>query len=236
MAYEKIGWKDYPDKTTPMNAKNFSHMDEGIFENSVAIGETSKIAEIGDGTVTGAIAAQNETLEQLNEESTSQNVTFTNRIDELNTNLTADGTPFRFGKDASGSFGYIITDEAGADTVIPFKTTSASNAYIYTLTQRTTAYAQTFIPEFKSPRDGYLYFFITGTCGYGDSYMGNVQPVINGTKYTTARMASTTSGTTSGAWYRSAVPVSKDDKISVYGTTNGYTVAITWTCWLFITD
>lgn len=55
MAYEKIGWRDYPDKTTPMSAKNFAHMDEGIFENSVAIGETSKIAKIGDGTCAGAI-------------------------------------------------------------------------------------------------------------------------------------------------------------------------------------
>lgn len=35
-------------------------------------------------------------------------------------NLTADGTPFRFGKDADGNYGYIITDEAGADSVIPF--------------------------------------------------------------------------------------------------------------------
>lgn len=55
MAYEKIGWKDYPDKTTPMSAKNFAHMEDGIFENSVAIGEISKIAKIGDGTCTGAI-------------------------------------------------------------------------------------------------------------------------------------------------------------------------------------
>lgn len=36
-------------------------------------------------------------------------------------NLTADGTPFRFGMDADGNYGYIVTDEAGADSVIPFK-------------------------------------------------------------------------------------------------------------------
>ena len=40
---------------------------------------------------------------------------------ELNSSLTADGTPFRFGKDSEGNFGYIITDETGADSVIPFK-------------------------------------------------------------------------------------------------------------------
>ena len=41
-------------------------------------------------------------------------------IDELNSNLNADGTPFRFGKDAEGNFGYILTDETGADSLIPF--------------------------------------------------------------------------------------------------------------------
>ena len=40
---------------------------------------------------------------------------------EINSNLTAGGTPFRFGKDAEGNFGYIITDESGADSVVPFK-------------------------------------------------------------------------------------------------------------------
>lgn len=56
MAYELINWQDYPNKDTPMNAKNFAHMDEGILANSVAIGDTSKIASIGDGTCSGAIA------------------------------------------------------------------------------------------------------------------------------------------------------------------------------------
>ena len=57
---------------------------------------TTDISDIGDGTVTGAISG-------------------------LNSNLTADGTPFRFGKDAEGNFGYILTDEMGADSVVPFK-------------------------------------------------------------------------------------------------------------------
>lgn len=41
-------------------------------------------------------------------------------IDVINSNLTADGTPFRFGKDSDGNYGYIITGEDGADSVIPF--------------------------------------------------------------------------------------------------------------------
>lgn len=35
--------------------------------------------------------------------------------------MTAGTTPFRFGQDADGNFGYIITGEDGADAVIPFK-------------------------------------------------------------------------------------------------------------------
>lgn len=30
MAYEKVGWKDYPDKTTPINAQNLNHMDDAL--------------------------------------------------------------------------------------------------------------------------------------------------------------------------------------------------------------
>lgn len=44
-----------------------------------------------------------------------------NAIDEINFNLTAD-IPFKFGKNEEGKYGYIVTDEDGADTVIPFKT------------------------------------------------------------------------------------------------------------------
>lgn len=42
------------------------------------------------------------------------------KVNEVNSNLTADGTPFRFGKDSDGNYGYIITGEDGADSVIPF--------------------------------------------------------------------------------------------------------------------
>lgn len=43
-------------------------------------------------------------------------------VEELQDNLTAaDNTPFRFGVNENGEYGYIIKDEAGADTVIPFK-------------------------------------------------------------------------------------------------------------------
>lgn len=47
-------------------------------------------------------------------------------VNTLNENLTADGTPFRFGKDANGKYGYILT-EGGADTVIPFSNIEFSN-------------------------------------------------------------------------------------------------------------
>ncbi len=56
----------------------------------------------------------------------------TKLVSELNSNLSAaDGEKFRYGKTADGKRGYIITDEAGADTVIPFKGTILSDANIY---------------------------------------------------------------------------------------------------------
>lgn len=42
-------------------------------------------------------------------------------VDELNSKLTAsDNTPFRFGKNEKGEYGYIV-EQDGADTVIPFR-------------------------------------------------------------------------------------------------------------------
>ena len=55
-------------------------------------------------------------------------------VAELADSLVAqDLTPFRFGVNENGEYGYIVTDSAGADTVIPFKKDSGS-----TFTQTTT--------------------------------------------------------------------------------------------------
>lgn len=51
--------------------------------------------------------------------------TIADALSELNGNLTAtDNTSFRFGVDSDGNYGYIILGEDGADTVVPFKTSS----------------------------------------------------------------------------------------------------------------
>lgn len=68
MAYKQIGWKDYPDKTTPMNAQNLKHMEDGIVANDAAIGDVSKISGIDDGTLAGAVTAQNKALATLNKQ------------------------------------------------------------------------------------------------------------------------------------------------------------------------
>ena len=44
------------------------------------------------------------------------------KIKNTDKNLQAsDGTPFRFGVNENGEYGYIVTDKGGADSVIPFK-------------------------------------------------------------------------------------------------------------------
>ena len=76
MAYEKVGWKDYPDKTTPINAENLNKMEEGIANNDKNIGDMSKVSDKADGTLAGIAAAQAEEIERLKKEN-----------DELNSNL-----------------------------------------------------------------------------------------------------------------------------------------------------
>lgn len=47
MIYNKINWQDSPSTATPVNSENLGHMDDGIYENSVAISEnTSQLSNI----------------------------------------------------------------------------------------------------------------------------------------------------------------------------------------------
>lgn len=69
--------------------------------------------------------------------STSTNCTATNvgnEIVSIKNNLTAevDGAdvPFRFGCTEDGKYGYVLTDEEGADTVVPFKTAGAFDTFL----------------------------------------------------------------------------------------------------------
>ena len=62
MAYEKVGWVNYPQKKTMTSAENFGHMDDGIYNNDKNIGDISKISDIGDGTLAGAILSHVEDI------------------------------------------------------------------------------------------------------------------------------------------------------------------------------
>ena len=43
MSYQKVGWKDYPDTSTPINATNLDHMDSQIQTNANAIEEQENL-------------------------------------------------------------------------------------------------------------------------------------------------------------------------------------------------
>lgn len=52
-----------------------------------------------------------------------------NQFDEQNSKLTAsNSTPFRFGVNENGEYGYIITDSEGSDIVIPFNSNNNSGS------------------------------------------------------------------------------------------------------------
>lgn len=45
--------------------------------------------------------------------------------------IASDNVPFRFGVNSNGEYGYIITNQAGADTVIPFSSEASYAAALY---------------------------------------------------------------------------------------------------------
>lgn len=67
--YVKKAFKNYPDTTTPINAANLNHLDNGIYELdqavATALGSTD-ISSIGNGTVKGAISNIDGRVSQLN--------------------------------------------------------------------------------------------------------------------------------------------------------------------------
>lgn len=99
MAYKKVGWKDYPSTDTPINATNLDHMDAGILENAQTIGDKTKISDIGDGTIAGAIAANKSAID-ANAEAIAQNTqSLTNLIknnpgDPININTYTETNKF----------------------------------------------------------------------------------------------------------------------------------------------
>lgn len=68
---------------------------------------TTDISTIGDGTITGGLNDVNGKL------------------------IASDNVPFRFGVNSNGEYGYIITNPAGADTVIPFSSEASYAAALY---------------------------------------------------------------------------------------------------------
>lgn len=105
---------------TPLTQDENFNFDNGIYEVQLAT------YDINETTLTN-LDVKLQTAPSLGAE-----------IQQLNNNLTTnDGVPFRFGKDASGKFGYII-EQGGADTVIPFKTGAEMTAYNVSMTSRGT--------------------------------------------------------------------------------------------------
>ena len=98
------------------------------------------------------------------------------KIDEINNNLIAsDRTPFRFGVNENGEYGYIITDSEGADSVIPFK----SSVELLSFIGQTTSYGKGFNKTLNSDTEiAILFYSYTLHSGGGDgtTYL----PTING--------------------------------------------------------
>lgn len=121
MAFVTKEWKDRLVEFAGRRLlKNVATGDEATFDVSRAEGTVSQAGHAFSA------ATMNDLEERIKD-----------GFDEVNTNLTADGTPFRFGKDSNGNYGYIIEDEAGADAVIPFR--SIDYGKIYTLSKTTTS-------------------------------------------------------------------------------------------------
>lgn len=75
MAYVKQEWKNLPNQTTPVNATRMNHMEQGIYDNSVAI---SNIIESGSNSNGSWVKYSDGTLIQYG--LLVKNLTITNKL------------------------------------------------------------------------------------------------------------------------------------------------------------
>ena len=91
MSYEKVNWKNYPDKSTLISAENLNHMDDGIKKLD---DEKLNIDKITQST---AVNQDGYALD-AREKNASISGTMANQISALNTNLVAATTITTSGK------------------------------------------------------------------------------------------------------------------------------------------
>lgn len=67
MSYKKVGWKNYPDTSTPINATNLDHMDSQIQVNANAVDKLNENVTSVKLTADSAVkvAASNLTFSSL---------------------------------------------------------------------------------------------------------------------------------------------------------------------------
>ena len=105
MTFEQKTWKD---RVAEFINRRILTKEDGSTELVTVARSEGTVSQEGDGFT----ANNMNDLEQR----------IANAFLNVNSSLTAsNGANFRFGVNAEGKYGYIITDEAGADTVIPFK-------------------------------------------------------------------------------------------------------------------
>lgn len=55
MAYTRTVWEDAPSLNTPVNSTNLNHMEQGIYDNSINVGELSNLDTTEKSNLVGAI-------------------------------------------------------------------------------------------------------------------------------------------------------------------------------------
>lgn len=90
MAYIKTEWENSPSTKTPINANNLNKIENGIYMNSVNIGELTDLNTETKETLVGAINENNEKIGNLNSLTTTVKSNLTDAINEINTKVIID--------------------------------------------------------------------------------------------------------------------------------------------------
>ena len=91
--YEKVGWADYPETTTPISAANLSIMDQGIADCAAAVNECFTYASNGKTAIAAAITGKG--VDSTSDDTFSEMATKISNIPNSNSgtySVTSNGT------------------------------------------------------------------------------------------------------------------------------------------------
>lgn len=124
--YDRINFKDFPEKKTPIGARNLNHMEKGIYDNSVEINNLQKNINNELSALKSKDSSFESQISSLNTKANSNSTKIGNVESDVSKSksdigaITSALNTLSFARNNSGEWGYKV---GASSEIIPFSST-----------------------------------------------------------------------------------------------------------------